>query len=47
MAAKAKTSDDLIQSMRDAYPDVMDVLDNFILVESAKVGVGENPPWKE
>ena len=33
--------------MRNRYPDVWDALNDFILVESAKVGAGESPPWEE
>jgi len=46
--AKAATnSEALIAKMRELYPNVIDVLDNFILVNSAQVGVGEVPPWEE
>ena len=46
-AGVAKTSVQLIARMRELYPDVQDVLDDFILVNSAQVGVGEVPPWEE
>lgn len=47
---EAKTAEDsqaLIARMRELYPDVIDVLGDFILVNSAQVGVGEVPPWEE
>ena len=47
-AAKSlKTSGELIAAIQKRFPDVQDVLNNFILGESAKVGVGEIPPWEE
>jgi len=46
-AKVAEDSEALITKMRELYPDVIDVLDNFILVNSAQVGVGEIPPWEE
>lgn len=46
-AKTAGTSEDLIRRMRELYPDVADVLNDFILVNSAQVGVGEVPPWEE
>jgi len=46
-AKTAESSEALIAKMRSLYPDVIDVLDNFILVNSAQVGVGEIPPWEE
>lgn len=46
-AAKAKTSQQLIARMQQLYPDVEDVLNDFILPNSAQVGVGEVAPWQE
>lgn len=46
-AREAESSEVLINRMRELYPDVGDVLDNFILVNSAQVGVGEAAPWEE
>ncbi|MDT8398358.1 MAG: MBL fold metallo-hydrolase [Pseudomonadales bacterium] len=46
-AKTAINSDALIARMRQLYPNVIDVLDNFILSNSAQVGVGEVPPWEE
>jgi hypothetical protein len=45
--ARAKTSDDLIAAMRREFPDTQDFIDDFILVNSAKVAMGEMPPWQE
>jgi glyoxylase-like metal-dependent hydrolase (beta-lactamase superfamily II) len=46
-ARKARNSEELIAAMRRLYPDARDFLGDFILVESAKVGAGENLPWEE
>lgn len=46
-AESSGSADELIAAMRAGYPDVQDVLDDFILVNSAKVAVGEVEPWKE
>jgi len=46
-AATSKTSDELAAKMRAAFPKAQDVLGGFILGNSAKVGVGEMPPWDE
>lgn len=46
-ANSSKTSAELITKIEKRFPDVRDVLNNFILGESAKVGVGEVPPWEE
>ena len=46
-AATSKTSDELMKTIRTEFPDTRDVLDNFILVNSAKVATGEMPPWEE
>lgn len=46
-ANKLETSEQLIMKMRELYPNSLDALDDFILLESAKVGVGENDPWQE
>ena len=46
-AAKAKTSAQLAERMRSLFPAARDVLGGFILGNSAKVGVGEEPPWNE
>jgi glyoxylase-like metal-dependent hydrolase (beta-lactamase superfamily II) len=45
--ARAKTSDDLIAAMRREFPDTEDFIDDFLLVNSAKVAMGEMPPWQE
>ena len=46
-AATSKTSEELMKTIRKEFPDTRDVLDNFILVNSAKVATGEMPPWEE
>jgi glyoxylase-like metal-dependent hydrolase (beta-lactamase superfamily II) len=46
-AASSKTSEELAAKMRAAFPKARDVLGGFILGNSAKVGVGEMPPWDE
>ena len=46
-ARTSKTSDELMAKMRAAFPTAQDVLGCFILGNSAKVGVGETPPWDE
>jgi glyoxylase-like metal-dependent hydrolase (beta-lactamase superfamily II) len=47
LAKDAKSSEELITAVRARYPEVIDVLDNFILVNSAQVATGEVPPWEE
>jgi glyoxylase-like metal-dependent hydrolase (beta-lactamase superfamily II) len=47
LASELETSEELIEAMRTRYPDVQDTLGDFILVNSAQVGVGEIPPWEE
>jgi glyoxylase-like metal-dependent hydrolase (beta-lactamase superfamily II) len=47
LAKEVDTSEELIAQVRALYPEVIDVLDNFILVNSAQVAVGEMPPWEE
>jgi glyoxylase-like metal-dependent hydrolase (beta-lactamase superfamily II) len=46
-AKKSKTSEELANKMKAAFPKAQDVLGGFILTNSAKVGVGETPPWDE
>jgi glyoxylase-like metal-dependent hydrolase (beta-lactamase superfamily II) len=46
-AKRSRSSAELIATMRAKYPDVEDVLDDFILVNSAQVAIGEVPPWEE
>ena len=33
--------------VEEAYPDSIDVLDGFLLVNSSKVAMGEEPRWEE
>lgn len=47
LAKEVDSSEQLIAQIRALYPNVIDVLDNFILVNSAQVAVGEMPPWEE
>jgi glyoxylase-like metal-dependent hydrolase (beta-lactamase superfamily II) len=44
---RSKNSADLADRMRAAFPQAQDVLGGFILGNSAKVGMGEAPPWDE
>jgi glyoxylase-like metal-dependent hydrolase (beta-lactamase superfamily II) len=46
-AKRSRSSAELIATMRAKYPDVEDVLDDIILVNSAQVAIGEVPPWEE
>jgi glyoxylase-like metal-dependent hydrolase (beta-lactamase superfamily II) len=43
----SKNSTDLMARMRAGFPNTIDVLDDFILGNSSKVAMGENPPWTE
>lgn len=47
LAAASKDSKDLEARVRSAFPDAIDVLDNFILTNSAQVAKGEQQPWTE
>ena len=47
LAKQVNSSEQLIAQIRALYPNVIDVLDNFILVNSVQVAVGEMPPWEE
>ncbi|WP_375211325.1 SLBB domain-containing protein, partial [Hyphococcus sp.] len=44
---KAKNSEELRAMVEAAYPDSIDVLDGFLLVNSSKVAMGEEPRWEE
>ena len=44
---RAKNSAELIAAMRAEFPDTQDVIDDFILVTSSKVAMGEITPWQE
>jgi hypothetical protein len=46
-AESSRSSDELAAKIRAAFPAAQDVLDGFILGNSAKVGAGEMPPWDE
>ncbi len=43
----SKTSAQLTASIRAAFPDTIDVFDDFLLGNSSKVAMGEMPPWLE
>jgi glyoxylase-like metal-dependent hydrolase (beta-lactamase superfamily II) len=43
----AKDSADLSRRTQAAFPQTIDVLDNFLLGTSSKVAMGEIPPWQE
>ena len=44
---KAKNSEDLRAMVKAAYPDSIDVLGDFLLGNSSKVAMGEEPRWVE
>jgi glyoxylase-like metal-dependent hydrolase (beta-lactamase superfamily II) len=46
-AANSKTSKDLMARIKARFPDTQDVLNNFILSNSAQVATGEAAPWTE
>jgi glyoxylase-like metal-dependent hydrolase (beta-lactamase superfamily II) len=46
-ASSAKDSADLRARIRRQYPQAVDVLDNFLLDNSSKVTMGEQPRWEE
>ena len=47
LVAVSKDSKDLQAQIRAAFPDAIDVLDDFILVNSTEVAMGEQPIWTE
>ena len=47
LVAVSKDSKDLQARVRSAFPDAIDVLDGFILVNSSEVAKGEQPRWTE
>ena len=46
-ATKSKNSAELIATIKQKFPDTQDVLNNFLLPNSAKVAMHEEPPWTE
>lgn len=46
-ADASRNSADLMARMRAAFPNTIDVLDDFILGNSSKVAMRETPPWTE
>ncbi|GAA0283915.1 MBL fold metallo-hydrolase [Alteraurantiacibacter aestuarii] len=47
LVARAADAADLQQLVRAEFPTTIDVLDNFILVNSTQVAMGEQPIWTE
>lgn len=47
IAAQSKDSKEMQEFVRAAYPDAIDVLDGFLLVNSSEVAKGEQPRWEE
>lgn len=47
LVAAAKDSKDLQARVRAAFPNAIDVLDGFLLVNSSEVAMGEQPRWEE
>ena len=47
LVASAENSADLQARVRAAFPETIDVLDDFILPNSADVAMGEQQPWTE
>jgi glyoxylase-like metal-dependent hydrolase (beta-lactamase superfamily II) len=45
--AKSKSSAELSAAIRSAFPQTIDVFDNFLLDNSSKVAMGEMPLWQE
>jgi glyoxylase-like metal-dependent hydrolase (beta-lactamase superfamily II) len=47
LVARAKDSAELRQLVQDSFPTTVDELDGFILGNSSKVAMGEEPKWEE
>lgn len=47
LVAASSDSKDLQARVRAAFPDAIDVLDGFLLVNSSEVAKGEQPRWEE
>lgn len=47
LVAQASDSKDLQRRAAEAFPDAIDVLDGFILVNSSEVAMGEQAKWEE
>lgn len=47
LVAASRDSKDLQARVQAAFPDAIDVLDGFILVNSSEVAKGEQPRWEE
>ena len=46
-AASSRTSGELAKKLREAFPETIDIVDNFLLTYSTQVAIGEIPPWDE
>ena len=46
-ATRSKTASQLAARMRASFPNAKDVLGDFNMSNSSKVGVGEMAPWEE
>lgn len=47
LVAASKDSTELIARVKKAFPDSVDVLGDFLLGNSARVAMGEEPAWQE
>lgn len=47
LVAASKSSADLRSKVQAAFPDAIDILDNFLLGNSSRVAMGEQPAWQE
>lgn len=47
LVASSKTSTELAMKVRAAFPEAIDIVDNFLLTYSTQVATGEIPPWNE
>ncbi len=47
LVGQAENAADLQHRVREAFPSTIDVLDDFILVNSTEVAMGEQPLWTE
>jgi glyoxylase-like metal-dependent hydrolase (beta-lactamase superfamily II) len=47
LVAQSSDADDLRRRVAEAFPGTIDVLDDFLLKNSAEVAMGEQPKWEE
>ncbi len=45
--SKAKTADDIVKTMKEQFPDAIDIMNEFVLNMSAQVAIGEAEPILE